>query len=73
VRNAVDVRGALPRLAPTASSSSTTSCGGAVVDPAKTDESTVAIRELNDVVAADPRVEAVMLPVADGITVVRRR
>ncbi len=47
--------------------------GGSVVDPAKNDESTVAIRELNDFVAVDPRVDAVMLPVADGITVVRRR
>jgi caffeoyl-CoA O-methyltransferase len=46
---------------------------GSVVDPAKTDESTVAIRELNDFVARDPRVDAVMLPVADGITLVRRR
>jgi caffeoyl-CoA O-methyltransferase len=46
---------------------------GSVVDPAKTDESTVAIRELNDFVAHDPRVNAVMLPVADGITLVRRR
>ena len=47
--------------------------GGSVVDPAKTDESTVAIRALNDFIASDPRVDAVMLPVADGITVVRRR
>jgi caffeoyl-CoA O-methyltransferase len=47
--------------------------GGSVVDSAKADESTVAIRELNDFVAADPRVDAVMLPVADGITLVRRR
>jgi caffeoyl-CoA O-methyltransferase len=47
--------------------------GGSVVDPAKADESTVAIRDLNDFVAKDGRVDAVMLPVADGITVVRRR
>ncbi len=46
---------------------------GSVVDPAKTDESTVAIRELNDFVARDARVSAVMLPVADGITLARRR
>lgn len=46
---------------------------GTVADPANTDASTVAIRALNDHVAADPRVDAVMLPVADGITIVRRR
>lgn len=46
---------------------------GAVADPANGDPSTVAIRALNDHVAADPRVDAVMLPVADGITIVRRR
>ncbi len=47
--------------------------GGSVVDPGNQDESTRAIRELNDFVAADARVEAVMLPVADGLTLVRRR
>jgi caffeoyl-CoA O-methyltransferase len=47
--------------------------GGAVADPSNTDESTQAIRALNDFVATDPRVQAVMLPVADGITLVRRR
>jgi predicted O-methyltransferase YrrM len=47
--------------------------GGSVVDPAKRDESTEAIRALNDFVARDPRVHAVVLPVADGITLVRRR
>ena len=46
---------------------------GAVADPANTEESTRAIRALNDFVARDPRVEAVMLPVADGVTLVRRR
>jgi len=46
---------------------------GAVADPANTDASTVAIRALNDLVATDPRVDAVMLPIADGITIVRRR
>ena len=46
---------------------------GAVADPANTEESTQAIRALNDFVARDPRVEAVMLPVADGVTLVRRR
>jgi caffeoyl-CoA O-methyltransferase len=47
--------------------------GGSVADPSAQDESVTAIRALNDAVAADPRVDAVMLPVADGITLVRRR
>jgi caffeoyl-CoA O-methyltransferase len=47
--------------------------GGSVADPSKQDESTQAIRALNDFIATDPRVDAVMLPVADGITLVRRR
>jgi caffeoyl-CoA O-methyltransferase len=47
--------------------------GGAVVDPSDTSENTVAIRALNDFLARDERAEAVMLPVADGITLVRRR
>jgi len=47
--------------------------GGSVVDPTAQDESTQAIRALNDFIASDARVHAVMLPVADGITLVRRR
>lgn len=47
--------------------------GGSVADPAAQDESTTAIRALNDFIASDPRVDAVMLPVADGITLVRPR
>jgi caffeoyl-CoA O-methyltransferase len=47
--------------------------GGSVADTGKSDESTEAIRALNDFVAKDARVDAVMLPVADGITLVRRR
>lgn len=46
---------------------------GAVADSANQEESTVAIRALNDLVAGDERVEAVMLPIADGITLVRKR
>ena len=47
--------------------------GGSVVDRDKQDESTTAIRALNDFVAKDDRVQKVMLPVADGITLVRRK
>lgn len=46
--------------------------GGAVVDPANTDSDTEAIRAVNDHVAADPRVETVMLPIADGLTIARK-
>jgi caffeoyl-CoA O-methyltransferase len=46
---------------------------GRVVRPDADDENTVAIRAFNDKVAHDDRVEAVMLPVADGLTLVRKR
>ena len=43
---------------------------GAVVDPAADDENTRAIRAFNAMVADDSRVDAVMLPVSDGLTLV---
>lgn len=46
---------------------------GRVADPTADDEATRQIREFNAKVAADPRVEAVVLPVADGLTIVRKR
>jgi caffeoyl-CoA O-methyltransferase len=46
---------------------------GSVADPDKNDESTTALRALNDALAADPRIDAVMLPVADGLFLVRKR
>jgi caffeoyl-CoA O-methyltransferase len=46
---------------------------GRVVDPAAQDPDDVAIREVNDTIAADSRVDSVMLPVRDGVTVARRR
>ena len=46
---------------------------GAVVNPSVDDEDTVAIRKFNDLVAADSRVECVMLPIADGLTLLRKR
>ncbi|MEE2768334.1 MAG: class I SAM-dependent methyltransferase [Actinomycetota bacterium] len=46
---------------------------GRVVDPTADDPDTAAIRAFNDHVAADRRVEAVMLSVGDGVTLVRRR
>ena len=46
---------------------------GNVVDDADQSENTVAIRAVNDHVAADDRVEAVMLPIADGLTIARKK
>lgn len=47
--------------------------GGRVFDPAFQGEQHQAMRELNDRIAADERVDAVMLSVRDGVTVVRKR
>ncbi|MFF5486550.1 DUF2218 domain-containing protein [Streptomyces virginiae] len=47
--------------------------GGSVLDPAYQEERHLAMRHLNDLMAVDERVESVMLPVRDGITIARRR
>lgn len=47
--------------------------GGRVTDPSATDENVTAIRALNEKIAADERVDHVLLPLADGLTMVRRR
>jgi O-methyltransferase len=47
--------------------------GGAVVDPLVDDASTRAIRALNARIHADERVDPVMLPIADGLTLARKR
>jgi caffeoyl-CoA O-methyltransferase len=47
--------------------------GGRVFDPAFQDERHATMRELNQRIAADERVGAVMLSVRDGLTVVRKR
>ncbi len=47
--------------------------GGRVLDPAFQEEHHVAMRRVNDLIAADDRVDAVMLPVRDGVTLARRR
>jgi caffeoyl-CoA O-methyltransferase len=46
---------------------------GRVADPSATDEQTAAIRRFNELVARDPRVECVMLPISDGLTLLRKR
>jgi caffeoyl-CoA O-methyltransferase len=46
---------------------------GRVADPGADDEQTLAIRRFNDQVAADERVDRVMLPISDGLTLARKR
>jgi len=46
---------------------------GAVVEEAIKDADTLAVRALNDFIAKDTRVEAVMLGVGDGLTIVRKK
>jgi caffeoyl-CoA O-methyltransferase len=46
---------------------------GRVVQRDADDDNTRAIRAFNDMVAADDRVEAVMLPIADGLTLCRKK
>jgi caffeoyl-CoA O-methyltransferase len=47
--------------------------GGWVLDPATKHASVQAVRETNDMVAGDDRVDAVMLPMRDGVTIARKR
>jgi predicted O-methyltransferase YrrM len=46
---------------------------GNVVNPEASDANTRAIRAFNDHVAGDERVDCVMLPLGDGVTVLRKR
>ena len=46
--------------------------GGSVVDESNQQKTTVAIRELNDHLLTDSRVEIAMLPLSDGLTMVRK-
>lgn len=46
---------------------------GHIIDPAYDHEGqTIALRRFNDQVAADPRLEKVILPIRDGLTIIRR-
>jgi caffeoyl-CoA O-methyltransferase len=47
--------------------------GGEVADPSFHRNSTVVMRQMNDIIAGDERVDSVMLPVRDGVTLARRR
>jgi caffeoyl-CoA O-methyltransferase len=47
--------------------------GGSVIDETKQDESTRAIRAFNDRLETDDRFDRVMLPISDGLTLLRVR
>lgn len=47
--------------------------GGAVADATRQDADTAAIRALNEKVHNDTRVDAVLLPIGDGLTLARKR
>jgi len=47
--------------------------GGAVADPEDKSEDTVAIRAFNEKLRDDPRVTMSLLPLADGLTLARKR
>lgn len=46
---------------------------GTVADPAMEGDDVTAIRAFNDFVASDPRVEAVMLTIGDGLSLLRKK
>ncbi|MEU9835839.1 class I SAM-dependent methyltransferase [Streptosporangium sp. NPDC048047] len=46
---------------------------GRVLDDSFQEEADVVMRRMNDIVVADDRVESVMLPMRDGVTLARRR
>jgi len=63
----------LPRLAPRGLIAfDNTLWSGAVLEDEGISDNTRAIKELNDRLASDPRVTAVLLTVRDGVTLVRR-
>ena len=47
--------------------------GGRIVDASVNDESVVAMRAFNDLVAADERVDSALLTLGDGLTLLRKR
>jgi predicted O-methyltransferase YrrM len=46
---------------------------GRVADASVDDDDTLAIRELNALIATDDRVDVALLPIADGLTLARIR
>lgn len=47
--------------------------GGTVADPGVCDDDTRAIRQLNDTLLDDPRVSTSLVPIGDGLSLVRKR
>ena len=47
--------------------------GGKVLDPAADDAETTAVTVMNPTLKNDPRIEVLMLPLFDGLTMIRRR
>lgn len=47
--------------------------GGAVADPAESGPDTLALREFNDFLLADARIDLSLVPIGDGLTLARRR
>ena len=63
----------LPRLSPTGVILvDNTLWSGTVLDETATEKDTVALRDFNDHVYADPRSEVALLPLGDGVTMIRR-
>jgi caffeoyl-CoA O-methyltransferase len=61
----------VPRLAPTGVILvDNVLWGGRIVDGSTVDDNTVALRAFNDHVVADARVDQVMLPISDGLTMI---
>lgn len=46
---------------------------GRVIDPVSQDDYVQGVRDFNDHAAADPRVELVLLPIGDGLTLARKK
>lgn len=46
---------------------------GKVVDPTVNDKATLALRDLNDFLVEDPRVDVSMVPIRDGLALCRRK
>jgi O-methyltransferase len=44
-----------------------------VSDPKDQDANTIALRELNEMLYKDNRIELSMIPVGDGLTIVRKK
>ena len=47
--------------------------GGSVIDDSKNDEDTIAIRQFNNQLLSDSRVDISLIPIADGLTLARKK